>query len=265
LNIAERGWPGKVNLFFSIDFMCFYKKLKTIAMKHLFTIFAILFCTLSYGQADLYVTTDEISQVNDLENLVRAWNTNNNKETILENIEGSAYLDENFTDGDVFLATGDKYSKIPLRYNVYNDQIEFKSNSGIVYNINNPESLRELTIGKSRFIYTDCKSKKKEIKMFTEVIKEGKVSLLKHHRIKLMPSKPAETHRDAQSPRFVNIPSEYLIQMADGKAQLFRNKKELLNILFYKSKEINELISREKLSTTKEDELIRIIDFYNSL
>jgi len=232
-------------------------------MKLLITAFALFLSVCSFGQPNLKVQTDEIGQVNAMENLLRALSYTNSYEIKEADIEGIAYLDENFTDGAVVLTTGAKYSGIPLRYNVYNEQIEFKNLKGEVFNINNPSSINELTIGSSKFIYVNFIHSNKDRHLFAEVLSEGKASLLKHHRLSLQPAKQAETHRAAQPPKFVKIPSEYLIKKEDGNVQLIKSKKELLLMLTDKSKEINEMITKEKLSVKDECDLTRIVNFYN--
>ena len=232
-------------------------------MKPLFTVFALLFFVSSFGQPNLNVQTNERAQVNDLENIVKAWSNNNTLGLKAEDVEGSAYLDEQFVVGEITLNTGVKYSDIPMRYNAYNDLIEFQSNSGIAFNINNPSAIQELMIGKSKFIYADYKAHKRNEKLFTEVLAEGDINLLKRHRIKIEPAKQAEAHKDAQAPRFIKIPSEYLIQFANKEAHFFRNKKELLNILSDKKNIICQFIEQEKLSANSENDLIRIVNFYN--
>jgi len=232
-------------------------------MKLLFTAFALLLTVCSFGQAGLNVKTDEIGQVNAMENLLRALSYTNSYEIKEAEVEGIAYLDENFTDGVVVLTTGAKYADIPLRYNVYNDLIEFKNRKGEVFNINNPSSINELTIGSSKFVYVNFIHSNKEKQLFAEVIAEGKASLLKHHRLSLQPAKQAETHRAAQPPKFVKVPSEYLIKKEGGNVQLIKTKKELLTMLTDKSKAINDMMAREKLSVKVESDLKRIVDFYN--
>lgn len=235
-------------------------------MKPLMIAFVLFVWTCNaVAQPDLKVRTDEIGQVNAMENLMRALSYTRNIEIKEENIEGSAYLDEQFTDGVVALTTGATYTEVPLRYNVYNDEIEFRNRKGVVFNINNPASIRELTIGKSKFIYTDCKHRNENKKLFAEVIAEGNANLLKHHRIKLVNSKPAQTHRAAEPPKLVKIPSEYMIRTADGPAQLFKNEKELLKLLADKGKEIKELIKQQNLSIHQEEDLLAIIRFYNGV
>lgn len=233
-------------------------------MKLLPALFAILMYSGSYAQQpNLRTPVDMVDQMNNMENLIRALSFQSNMENKVENIEGSAYLNDEFETGDVLLTTGVKYTGIPLKYNIYNDRIEFQNQAGKIYNINNPESIRELSIGESRFIYTDCFRNKKSTKAITEVISEGKTSLLKHHRIKIQPAKPAQTHQEALAAKFIKIPSEYLIMKAGGNAVFFKNKKELLVLLSDKRNVINELISRENLSVKQENDLVRIVGFYN--
>lgn len=232
-------------------------------MKTLFTsIFALLVCY-SFGQADLKVQTNEIAQVNDMENLMRSlsYSSNRSEELNVMDVEGSAYLDEEFKEGNVILTTGVSYRGIPLRYNVYNDLIEFRNRNGEVYNINNPEGIKELTIGDAKFVYITTD---KYGKIFADVVTEGKVNLLKQYRMTLLPAKPAETHRKAQAPRFENLPPRFLVQYETGTSQSFKNKKELLKLLNSESSKVNELIRTKKLSVHREADLKQIISFYNS-
>lgn len=234
-------------------------------MKLHFTAIALFVSVFSFAQANLSVKTNEIAQVNDFENLLRELSFTRFSETKVENIEGTAYLEEKFIIGIVTLTNGSKYADIPLRYNVYNEEIEFRGQNGKEFNINNPESIRELTIGDSKFIYTDCKLHKENKMLFAEVLSEGKVSLLKHHRVKLVAAKPAESHKAAQPPRLVKASPEYLIRKEDGSTQYFRNEKELVNLLADKSEEIQKLMKVQKLSVHKEEDIIAIVDFYNGI
>lgn len=232
-------------------------------MKTFITIFALFLSLYSYAQPDLNVQTNERAQVGDLENIVRAWSLNNTLELKEDDVEGSAYLNDEFINGTVSLNTGMKYTNIPLRYNVYNDLIEFRSTNGKVYNINNPEAIKELLIGDSKFIYNDCKLHKKNERLFVEVISESGTSLLKRHRMKLNPPQKAETHKPAKPYMLVSMPSEYLIRKSDGTAYLFKSKKELLMLLSDKSEKIDELIKQQKLSVNNEKDLATIVKYYN--
>lgn len=233
-------------------------------MKFSLTVFALTISLFSFGQGYLNAGSNEVEKVKDMQKFMSALSINRNVSSKEANIEGSAYLNELFINGVVALTNGTSYTDIPLRYNAYNEEIEFSDNNGNQFNINNPENIREVTIGESKFIYTYCSNLKKENKkIFAEVLAEGKISLLKHYRIKYMPAKEAESYKAPQPPRFALAPSEYLIKNSEGLTLIFKNKKELLMLLSDKSKEISDLIKQQKLSINDEKDLATIIGYYN--
>ena len=232
-------------------------------MKYFCKSFLVLMSLWSMAQPDLRVQTNEIRQVNELENIVRQFNYTRNVTPKELNVEGSAYLDEQFKEGIVALTTGATYKKIPLRINVYNEEIEFRNPQGKIFNINNPASIRELIIGETKFIYADIRSNNEIKKVLAEVIEEGNISLLKHHRIRLTDSRPEQIHRPAQPPRFVRMPSEYLIRKEDGMAEPIKTEKDLLKILPEKHEKIKALLNQQKLSVKEEQDLATILRHLN--
>lgn len=225
--------------------------------------FALLINLYTYAQPNLNVRTDEIAQINELENIVRQFNYTRNVEAKEIEVEGSAYLDEQFVEGMVTLTTGTTYHKIPLRLNAYNEEIEFRNPRGKVFNINNPASIQELLIGETKFIYTDIKTHHGTQKVLAEVLEEGHFCLLKHHRIRLTDGRAEQTHRAAQPPKLVKMPSEYLIQKAGGMAEPIKNEKELLLAIPEKKEEVKELINKKNLSVKNEQDLATIVRLLN--
>ena len=233
-------------------------------MKLRLTLLALIVVLVSRAQQpNLHTPVDLVDNVTNIENLIRALSFPSNMETEEVKTEGNAYLNEEFTEGTVALSNGTTYNRIPLRYNIYNDQVEFRNKSGKIYNINNPSEIRQVTIGQSKFEFIQPKGKRSKSQFFAEVLVEGNTSLLKHFRMKIQPAKPAQTHQEAKAPVFVKIPSEYLIRRPCGEIHQFKNQKELLSLLADKNILVDELIKRESLSVTRESDLIRIVGFYN--
>lgn len=232
-------------------------------MKFSFTTFAMIIAVSGFGQGFLNAGSGEIEQVKDMQKFMSDLSLNKKVQSQDAIIEGSAYLEEEFVNGVVALTNGTSYADIPLRYNAYNEEMEFRDNNGNRFNLDNRETIREITIGKSKFIYTVCKLKNENKKIYAEVLTQGTVSLLKHYRINYMPAKEAESYKAPQPPRLVKAPSEYLIQKADGSTQVFKNKKELLKLLSAKSGKIDKFIDQQKLSFRNEDDLISIVAYYN--
>ena len=166
-------------------------------------------------------------------------------------------------EGVVALTTGALYTRIPLRLNLYNEEIEFRNRSGKVFNINNPDAICEVTIGNAKYIYTKSNIHKENKKILAEIISEGNISLLKHYRIKLTEARPAQTHRAAQPPKLVKMPPEYLIRRNNGNAEPFKSEKELLALLSDKRDKAREIIRQQKFSLKNEQDLATIIKYLN--
>ncbi|MBL7966444.1 MAG: hypothetical protein JNK09_05545 [Prolixibacteraceae bacterium] len=224
---------------------------------------SVIFFVSHAQQPNLHTPVDMVDNVSNIENLIRALSFPSNMETTEAAIEGNAYLNDEFSEGTVALLNGTDYKNIPLRYNIYNNQIEFRNKAGKIYNINNQAELRQVTIGSSKFEFIQNVRGKSKSQFFAEVLTEGNVVLLKHHRIKIQPAKPAQTHQEAKAPTFVKMPSEYMIRRSNGDIRQFKNQKELLSLLADKNEPVEELIRRKNLSVAKESDLIKIVRFYN--
>lgn len=231
----------------------------------IFSFLFLLFFINSYGQADLKVKTSEIDQISDLENILRAFSYTVTNEIDIAAIDGSAYLDEEFSSGEVLLNSGVKYNGIPLRFNIYNDQIEFKGKNDQVFNINNPESLSEVKFDNHMFRYVEVESNKQPKNIFAEVLVDGHVKLFKQYRIKLQPATPAQTHKEAQAPKFVMLSSNYFIKKGNNPALPVKKENDILKVFSDKASEMKVFMTREKLSTSKENSFFKIVEFYNSL
>ena len=67
-------------------------------------------------------------------------------------IEGSPYLNEEFEIGEVLYGEKYKLNQIPLRYNIYNDDIEYKVENSIMA-FANPHQIDKVILGNDVFIY----------------------------------------------------------------------------------------------------------------
>lgn len=213
---------------------------------------------------NLSTPVDVGAMTNNMENLLRALNYNTNIERTADDIEGSAYLREEFLDGRVTLENVE-YNHIPLRYNVYNDLVEFKSNNGEVYNINNPDVVEEIVIGDKRYRYLTCVLQKEEVKLFAELLCDGTVKLYKHHRMRIQPARAGGTHTKPQPPRFVNVAPLYVVENPGVGVRVLNNKKELFAVFGDKSAQIKKFMKDRSLSVKQEADLVKIIEFVSSI
>lgn len=216
-------------------------------------------------EPNLSTPVDVGAMTNNMENLLRALNYNTNIERTADDIEGSAYLREEFLDGRVTLENGVEYNHIPLRYNVYNDLVEFKSSNGEVYNINNPDVVEGIVIGDKIYRYLTCEVQKEEVRVLAELLFDGTVKLYKHYRMRIQPGRVAGTHTKAQPPKFVNTPSLFVVEIPGTGLEVINGKKELFAVFGDKSAQIKKFMKDRGLSVKQEADLVKIIEFVSSI
>src|SRR6185295_17269569 len=69
--------------------------------------------------------------------------------TTTAKIDGSPYLDEAYVEGQIFYA--DKSMKVPLRYNIYQDVMEYKQN-GRPLLLDPTTTIKKVTFGTQTFV-----------------------------------------------------------------------------------------------------------------
>lgn len=178
-------------------------------------------------------------------------------------IEGTPYMFENFKPGEVYTKDSISYEG-PLRYNIYEDEIEFKIND-ITYWISEPQNIVFAKIEKSVFVYINGDTKKNKKGSYYELLEEGKCQLLLKRNTKLLEAEPAKPYIDEKPARFIEINDTYFLQINNGLPQSITNKKSIEKAFPEKSSVISKYIKKEKISTREKDDLIKLVKYYNRL
>ena len=178
--------------------------------------------------------------------------------------EGSPYSSETFINGDVY-TFGGMYKDVPLRYNVYKNNVEFKKNNQI-YILDPSVQINKIIIDKDTLVVQKYP--------FRGAVKLGFLSLLDSGKVLLL-SKSVVSYRQAQPPkplepegkpaRYSTLPDIYYLKIGEGEANEITNLKTLIQRFPDKHNELNEFADREKISTRKKEDLIKLVRYYNSL
>ena len=91
-------------------------------------------------------------------------------------IEGTPYLAENFTPGEVHFKQGDPTSAA-LRYNIFNDYMEFQQN-GKTYILDPTPQINKVVVNDYIFVVEKYESKGKVKQGYFTLLDSGKVMLL---------------------------------------------------------------------------------------
>ena len=175
-----------------------------------------------------------------------------------DNIDGSPYLNNEFVDG-TFYIKDTVAIKLPIRYNIYVDHMEYKSD-GAIYYVDSPQSLSRIVLGESVFIYLPSIGKGG----YVELLESGKFKLVLKRRVDFKHSESKPMEGLIRSRYESNIDIFYLL---NNQNQVFRieNMNSVMKAMQDQKTQIETFIKQEKIRNTKKENLVKIVKYYNSL
>jgi hypothetical protein len=182
-----------------------------------------------------------------------------------DEVEGSPHEKENFEIGTVITKSEIVYENVPLRFNIYSNDVEFKTEDGTIFFLASPEIIDHVLIGQDKYIYAPYALGNRMLRGYFKVLSEGKVSLLLKLNMNLKQAELPQAYKEAQPARFIRSMDEFFIRIPPSEAHKFTNKKELTSILNDKTTEIEGFIKKNKTRFNKQDEIKELVDYYNSL
>jgi hypothetical protein len=175
-------------------------------------------------------------------------------------IQGSPYLNNEFTDGIIYLKDTTAI-KLPLRYNIYSDEMEYQI-EGVNYAIGNNQIINNILLGESIFVYLQFINNGG----YFEVIKSGKCFLVQKRSITLKPAeKPKPIVGNSTPAKFVEEPDVFYMIVHDTLTFEIKNMKSVINALQDQKLKIESFIKQEKIKKPQKENLMKIAEYYNSL
>ncbi|WP_271783073.1 hypothetical protein [Aquimarina algiphila] len=172
-------------------------------------------------------------------------------------IKGSKYYEEDFKLAVIY--DGDKViHKSPIKYNAFNDEIEVLEDDK-EFALLKKEGIKVVL---DSYQYVMLKNKG----YFIIFNKNKKTSLVLKPKKKFRKGAEAEsTYSQVIPPSFIDN-FEYYIKTKEGELEKIKlKKKNVLAVLKDKKTEIEKFASSKKLSFKKEEDLVKIIEYYSSL
>jgi hypothetical protein len=182
-----------------------------------------------------------------------------------KNIKGSPYLNDEFETGSIFTVQRQQYVGIPLRYNIYNDDLEFKTPANEVQALATPEIVEKAVFGSNQLVYLPYSQANKTKKGFFLVLEEGKASLYTKPGVLFQrPTEPG-AYKEAEPAKFVKRADEYYIRIGTEQAILIKSKKDLIAAFPDNQEKIESFIDKNKTKANKPESLKEVVRYYNSL
>jgi hypothetical protein len=181
-------------------------------------------------------------------------------------IEGSPYLEDEFIAGSVYTTSKTQYVDLPLRYNIYNEQVEFRNENNEIRAIAEPELIEKIEIGETEFVFAPFRYGRKIMKSYFILMLEGNASLYKKPEVMFKEATEPGAYKDAEPAQFVRKSDAYYIRLGKSPAIRVSSKKDLESVFSDEHQnEIKNFIRKNKITPRNEKSLIELVEFYNSL
>lgn len=198
--------------------------------------------------------------------------TNNINGTPLEvkddgKIKGSRYLIDDWVKGQVLQEDNKSFQDMLLKYDVLNDQLIFKDKNNQIlkfkypvkqFQLLSPEFLNHPSIFKNGFPATG----KLTNKSFYLVLAEGKATLLKKPVKSINESIP---YGESTKTEEILNSEHYYVLHNTKMVKIKKDKESLIKTLTDKRAELDQFAKQNELKGKSDEELIRIIEYYNTL
>jgi len=176
-----------------------------------------------------------------------------------KDIEGSPYLNDEFLNGAFYMNDTVAF-KVPIRYNLYTDQMEYQS-EGVNYVVGSPQTLSRIVLGGSEYYYLPAIGKGG----YFEMLETGKCKLLQKKRVEFKPSEGAKPIVGLTPAKFVRLSDDFYLVKNQNQPVKIVNLKSVIEALQDQKTKIEDFIKLEKIRNTKKENLIKIVKYYNSL
>lgn len=174
-------------------------------------------------------------------------------------IDGSPYLKSDWSIGIVKTPNGKTYEIARVRYDAYKDELEYDQ-AGKYFRLG-PE-IAEFSSGDGTFRngFPDIDNLNK--RSFYQVLYDGKTKVLKKISIRIVTEKPYGSATEVK--RFLK--DEHLFLFKNNMmSKLKRDKKSILSLLENQTSELENFIKDQKLKLSKEEDILKLVEKYDSL
>lgn len=181
-----------------------------------------------------------------------------------ELIKDEAYANPKFVTGTIYQDETPIKTGVPMRYNAHADEIEIESGPSSYSALTKDPSIF-VKIGPDVYVFAPFEGSRERGGYFN-VLHEGKrYNLYKKVTSVFREAKPAaSTYARDTPPSFQKSTVYYLVDNGTF-LEMPKGKSRIMKMMDGKRKEINDFVKVNKLDIDKEDDLIKVIAYFDSL
>ena len=179
-------------------------------------------------------------------------------------IEGTPYLNEQFVEGEIVFGESNR-TKVPVRYNIFQDLMEYQQ-SGKALALDPSKKIKKVRMGDETFIVDKYTLEGKSKLGFLSLLDTGKMTLVSKKIVKYQEPLTGRGLDGGDLPaKFSRSSDAFFYRIGEGELKEVGNLKELIAGLPDKQEEIKQFAKKEKISPKKQEELRKLVRYYNSL
>jgi len=182
--------------------------------------------------------------------------------------DGSPFYLNEWTVGSLILASKKKYVGVFVKLNLQTDKVHYQyqetkaervAGDGIIREVKFKDPSRLDTV---RFRCNFPAVDKYDLKTFYQVLSDGNVVLLKQIKRIFIEEK---AFNSATITRRFDTQNSYYVFRGETMTRLKRSKSGILDVLGDQKELVEKFISNNRLTTKSDDDLVKIVAYYNSL
>lgn len=179
-------------------------------------------------------------------------------------IDGTPYLDEEFSKGSLSLGTS-QINNLDLRYNIYEGHFEFMDEEVVRYIDPRRNLVDTVWLHGDTYLYVSFKAGK-QIKMtYMKMIRGDGTRVLLNHKMLLTEPEETQGYKEAKPARFSRQQDLIFIQPTGSHAMEFKGKKSMEELFPDHYQLLSEYVKSEKLRLKKLDDIVKLCIYFDSV
>lgn len=170
----------------------------------------------------------------------------------------SPYIGKEFSNAKIAI----NYEQVPIRYNSYTDEIEFKKDGNIQVLPKTTDLSRiEVLSPKQVIVLLDTSD---DLNGYFFELVNGKNTLYKKIKTKFTDVVPAANSYASEKPaNFRTLPTMYYIKTQNGFIKKPKNQKDIINQFPDQKDSLTSFFKSNKIKFDKDEDLIKLVTFLN--
>jgi len=181
-------------------------------------------------------------------------------------IDGTPYYSDNWTIGEVIIIKDKRvqsFKEKNLKYNICSETVTFLRNNKEYY-VPNYNNVQSFTLADKKFV-TLYNPSTKNTAFFELLFDNDEIQLLKKHECSIVVGKMSNGILPETNDKYRISTSHYIKKVNEHVKKVKLNKDLIANLFSNKIIEVNTFLKENKLNIRKENDVILIFKFYESL